>query len=219
MARPRPDQRKASILDAVVDVIIDVGFTQMTVADVAARAGVSTALVHYHFSSKTDLIVEALRVASILDQQLRDSIAGGPGTALDRLDGVLCGSMPERATDGSWLLWIETWGETRRTPAIRDVMAELTAHEHAVIRTLIDEGVANGEFVCPDAGAGGGAPRGVARRVGDRAHVVPPRTTVELVPRPDAWRDPQQPRPPRRPPHHLNHLPATRRCSRGRVAR
>ena len=56
MLRPNVDQRKTAILDAAVQVIIEVGFTEMTVADVAKVAGVSTALVHYHFSSKADLI-------------------------------------------------------------------------------------------------------------------------------------------------------------------
>jgi AcrR family transcriptional regulator len=47
MLRPNVDQRKSEILEAAVQVIIDVGFTEMTVADVAKVAGVSTGLVHY----------------------------------------------------------------------------------------------------------------------------------------------------------------------------
>ena len=37
--RPNVDQRKSEILEAAVQVIIDVGFTEMTVADVASRTG------------------------------------------------------------------------------------------------------------------------------------------------------------------------------------
>jgi AcrR family transcriptional regulator len=150
MTRPTPDQRKSTILDAVVQVIIDVGFTQMTVADVARRAGVSTALVHYHFASKAALITAALKVASDEDKQLRDSVANGPGSALARLDEVVCGTLPASKDDASWLLWIETWGETRRIASIRDVMEELNDHELAVFVRLIGEGVAAGEFLCSD---------------------------------------------------------------------
>ena len=39
MLRPNVDQRKSEILEAAVQVIIDVGFTEMTVADVAKVAG------------------------------------------------------------------------------------------------------------------------------------------------------------------------------------
>lgn len=150
MLKPTPDERKTAILDAVVRVIIDVGFTDMTVADVARRAGVSTALVHYHFSSKAELITAALRVASDEDKEQRMLIAASGASALQRLDDVLCGSMPVDASDASWLLWIESWGETRRTQAIRDVMADLEAHETDVILQLLGEGEAAGEFVCAD---------------------------------------------------------------------
>jgi hypothetical protein len=67
-----------------------------------------------------------------------------------RLDGVLCGSLPSDPSDGSWLLWIETWGETRRLPTLREAMAELTEHEIEVINRLFAEGAATGEFVCAD---------------------------------------------------------------------
>lgn len=150
MSKPAPDQRKSAILDAVVRVIIDIGFTEMTVADVAKQAGVSTALVHYHFSSKPELIAAALREASDEDKQLRDSVADGAGTAVSRLDRVLCGTMPVDGDDGSWLLWIETWGETRRSAAIREVMADLGSHETAVVVRLIEEAVTRGECRCPD---------------------------------------------------------------------
>ena len=150
MLRPNVDQRKSEILDAAVQVIIDVGFTEMTVADVAKVAGVSTALVHYHFSSKVDLITAAVRVACDDDKELRNSVAGGPGSVVHRLDRVLCGSLPSDASDGSWLLWIETWGETRRLPSLRESMAALTEHEIEVIHELFAEGAARGEFLCAD---------------------------------------------------------------------
>lgn len=150
VSRPTSDQRKASILDAVVEVIIDVGLTSMTVADVARRAGVSTSLVHYHFSSKAELILAALRTASFDDKEFRDAVASGSGTAFERLEAMLCGSLPVDADDASWLLWIESWGETRRAPMIGAVMADLDAHELAAIRQLLAEGVAAGEFTCPD---------------------------------------------------------------------
>jgi AcrR family transcriptional regulator len=150
MMRPSSDQRRSEILDAVVQVIIEVGYTEVTVADVARRAGVSTSLVHYHFSSKSELISAALRIASDEDKQLREAVAAEPGTAVGRLDRMLCGTLPVDEHDGSWLLWIETWGETRRSTAIRDVMSDLNDHEREVILRLIADGERDGEFACAD---------------------------------------------------------------------
>lgn len=152
MPRPTADERKATILDAVLRMIIDVGYTKMTIADVARVAGVSTALVHYHFSSKNELIAAALRAACADDKRLRESIAAAEGTATTRLERVLTGSLPRDHPDASWLLWIETWGETRRDPALRDVMDDLNQHEYAVLVELIEEGNAAREFACGEPG-------------------------------------------------------------------
>jgi AcrR family transcriptional regulator len=118
MLRPNVDQRKSEILEAAVQVIIDVGFTEMTVADVAKVAGVSTALVHHHFSSKVDLITAAVRVACEDDEELRNSVAEGAGSVVHRLGRVLCGSLPSDPGDASWLLWAAA-----RLSALRDGLA------------------------------------------------------------------------------------------------
>lgn len=150
VAKPRSAERKATILEAVVGVIIDVGLTEMTVADVARRAGVSTALVHYHFESKAALIAAALEAASAEDRLQREAVAAGAGSVLERLEGVLCGTLPGDADDASWLLWIESWGEVRRAPMIGRVMADHDAHEFTAILALLDAGVRSGEFSCAD---------------------------------------------------------------------
>ena len=129
MLRPTVDQRKSEILDAAVQVIIEVGFTEMTVADVAKLAGVSTALVHYHFSSKVELITAALRVACDDDKQLRDSVAEGPGSAVHRLDRVLCGSLPADADRRLVVALDRDLGRDTPTPEIRQAMDDLSDHE------------------------------------------------------------------------------------------
>ncbi len=151
MASPPPaDDRKSAILAAALRVIIDVGLTDMTIALVAEQAGVSTALVHYHFSSKDDLILAAVVTASEADKTRQQQVVGGRGTATARLDELLCGSLPTDADDADWLLWIEAWSKTRRDPGIREVMVDLDEHELDMITTLLSQGETAGEFRCAD---------------------------------------------------------------------
>jgi AcrR family transcriptional regulator len=145
-----PPQRKTEILDAVQRVIIKVGFTDMTVGDIAREADVSTSLIHYHFASKAAVVTAALQAASDYDKSWRQEVADGPGPVLERLEAVLAGTLPEEEDDATWLLWIETWGETRRTPAIREVMADLSRHETDLLLRLVGDGVASGQLSCPD---------------------------------------------------------------------
>ena len=93
-----------------MQVIIDVGFTEMTVADVAKVAGVSTALVHYHLvEGRSHHRRRAGRLRRRQGASQLDGHQAGFGRAPPR--PRLCGSLPSDPSDGSWLLWIETWGE------------------------------------------------------------------------------------------------------------
>ena len=57
------DQRRGQMLRAAIEVIEERGFPETRIADVAARAGTSPALVIYYFKTKDQLLTEALRYA------------------------------------------------------------------------------------------------------------------------------------------------------------
>ena len=57
------DQRREQMLRAAIAVIEERGFPETRIADVAARAGTSPALVIYYFKTKDQLLTEALRYA------------------------------------------------------------------------------------------------------------------------------------------------------------
>src|SRR4029078_387940 len=63
MTEPPPN-RKHLILDAACRAIAATGAAAVRVSDVAREAGVSTALVHYYFTSRAEVIVEACLVRS-----------------------------------------------------------------------------------------------------------------------------------------------------------
>ena len=63
--------RKHLILDAACRAIAATGAAAVRVSDVAREAGVSTALVHYYFPSRAEVIVEAFAHAD----DLADAVA------------------------------------------------------------------------------------------------------------------------------------------------
>ena len=63
--RLQPESRRRQILDAAARAIIEQGLHGTRVADVAARAGVSSGLVAYYFPTKDSMLAEALRHPSI----------------------------------------------------------------------------------------------------------------------------------------------------------
>jgi AcrR family transcriptional regulator len=57
--RPRSEEAHRAILDATLDLLVEVGFSAMTVEGVANRAGVGKATIYRRWPSKLPLVVEA----------------------------------------------------------------------------------------------------------------------------------------------------------------
>jgi AcrR family transcriptional regulator len=58
--RPRDDHAEQAILDAVVELLGEQGFTQLTIGGVAARAGVGKPTLYRRWPSKAELVVDAI---------------------------------------------------------------------------------------------------------------------------------------------------------------
>jgi AcrR family transcriptional regulator len=141
--------RREEILTATVDLLDRVGLASIRVADVAAALGVSPALVFYHFGTKDSLVADAF--AHAVDRDLRriDQATALGSDPTDRLRRVLRLYGPTGAAAG-WRLWIDAWALAQREPVIRKVLRRLDERWCAVLREVIEEGVAEGTFTCPD---------------------------------------------------------------------
>lgn len=53
--------RRKQVIDTAIDAIATEGFTQITIAEIARRVGVSTGVITYHFKNKDDLLEQCIR--------------------------------------------------------------------------------------------------------------------------------------------------------------
>lgn len=147
--RTTVEERRAEILEVTCQVVIERGFAATRVSDVANKLGVSTGLIHYHFDSKQQLLAEAFQHAARQEMaSLEADLASAPND-IAKLDRVLENYTPGQG-DLDWLLWIDSWGEALRNPAMKKISQELDVEATALIERVIREGVASGVFVCPD---------------------------------------------------------------------
>lgn len=149
MARRAVDVRREEILRATVDEVTERGFASTRVADVAARLGISTGLVFYHFDSKDALLSAAFDYAAQRDLERLAAAANGAGTAARRLAKILAMYAPEDSGAG-WPLWIDAWAAALRSPEMAEVSQRLDVHWKDTIATVITDGVRRGEMVCRD---------------------------------------------------------------------
>ena len=148
MARRRAELRQEEILRGAAAVVARVGFARTRVADVAAELGVSTALVFYHFETKERLLSAAFLHAAEADLERLDRAVARAGPACARLRAVLRLYAPAGQAPG-WTLDIDAWAEALRSPEIQDASRRLDRRWRAAIEAVICDGVAGGEFECP----------------------------------------------------------------------
>jgi AcrR family transcriptional regulator len=153
--RGRPGGGRERILDVACELISSHGMDEVRVARIAQSAGVSTALVHYHFATREALLAEALRHSYARAAQARTALGRDAGASSGRLlAGMIeqCLPLPGRLAS-EWVLWVELWLRAVRHPGLQDVAHELYARLHAWFAGAIAEGVERGEFDVADTDA------------------------------------------------------------------
>jgi len=113
--------RRRALISAAIETIHDRGFCDVTVGQIARRAGVSSALAHHYFGSKEDLLIATMRH---LLKELSETIvprlksASGPRA---RVSAIVAGNFAEEqfkpATISAWLAFYvqaQTVPEARR---------------------------------------------------------------------------------------------------------
>jgi AcrR family transcriptional regulator len=136
------------ILEAACDLIAAEGIDEVRIARVARRAGASTALVHHYFSTREELLEQAL--VHSFEQAGDDRFQKPPGvreTPTEALRRGIAECLPlPGSQEREWVLWVELWLRAVREPELRPVAARLYRRYRAWIEGLIRAGVESGEF-------------------------------------------------------------------------
>ncbi len=136
------------ILEAACDMLAAEGVDDVRIARIATAAGVSPALVHYHFTTREALLTEALEHSFEQLGDLRTTAADDEQwTAAERLGWMIDQSLPFPGEgERDVRLWLELWGYAARRPDLRAFAAQLYERYDAWIAEVVEEGMASGEF-------------------------------------------------------------------------
>ncbi len=142
-------ERREELLGAAIEQIAARGVAAVRISDVASALGVSNALVLYHFSTKEKLVAAAFAQAAQDDLARLRTLLGRRTSAVRRLRAAVRWYALTGQAKG-WRLWIEGWAAALREPVLREVARDLDEQWKAALTEVIAEGVAAGEFPCPD---------------------------------------------------------------------
>jgi TetR/AcrR family transcriptional regulator, fatty acid metabolism regulator protein len=147
--------RKAQILQAANDVFSRKGFHAANVSDVAAEAGISQGTVYHYFDSKEELfmaVFEAWETGS-LNREVQAAMDASK-SASERL-GYLGHAVGEymALAEETFPASVEFWSHIHRDAFIREGFRRIFAELRATLAQLIQDGIAQGEFVAIDSNA------------------------------------------------------------------
>jgi AcrR family transcriptional regulator len=151
--RDEPDARDR-ILRAATELIASDGIDEVRIARVANRARASTALVHHYFSTREELLAQALLQSFELAADER--FGAGPAAAASATEGLAIAIDECLPTPGEgereWVLWVELWLRAVREPELRPVAGRMYESYREWVARVIRRGVESGEFreVDPD---------------------------------------------------------------------
>lgn len=116
--------RKAALVNATIVEIGQKGSLDVTVAQIAQRAGMSSALAHHYFGSKEEMFLAAMRqLMTVYGAEVRGAIAASEGP-LGRVRAVLIASFSpmnfRRDVVGAWLNF---WVLAQSVPAAKRLLA------------------------------------------------------------------------------------------------
>lgn len=151
------DDTAAEILEATYRALCRHGYADLTLADVAAEADTSKALIHYYYDSKENLFTEFLEFLYERYTTRLDAVEGE--TAGERLLALLDTVLVDDGETSDTEFRMAMLGVNAQAPyddAIRDRLARFDEFLFERLRAVIADGVDAGEFhddVEPDVAA------------------------------------------------------------------
>jgi AcrR family transcriptional regulator len=141
MADPAPatennEPRRIEMLRAAAELICERGFGDTRIADVAKRAGVSSALVIYYFGTRDRLLVDALRHSEESFYEAAAKLLAETPSVHERLSLLVnwtCVPEIEYEIPGAWGLWFDLWAQAFRHDEVKAGRAELDARWRSMI--------------------------------------------------------------------------------------
>lgn len=151
MAEPAPatennEPRRIEMLRAAAELICERGFGDTRIADVAKRAGVSSALVIYYFGTRDRLLVDALRYSEESFYEAAEKMLAEIPSLQERLSLLIkwtcvpgsdvagrAATEADNEIPGAWGLWFDLWAQAFRHDEVKAGRVELDARWRAMI--------------------------------------------------------------------------------------
>ena len=136
--------RRVQLIEATIDCLARTGFSELTIAEVAATAKLSAGIVNFYFKSKDALLVATLtHMVEEYCRYWRANVEQAPPAPAAKITAMLEGDFQRLvANRKSVTVWYAFWGETRWRPDFMAVCQGLNEEFQSVAATLFRQLIA-----------------------------------------------------------------------------
>jgi len=131
---------------AASELIIEVGWANVTTRQISERAGVNNALVHYHFGSKEDLLLEAAAAAFAVETEGPFSELADAASVRDALQGMLLWLRTIETDSPGMIVSMEAAHQAIRDDRVSGFLQGIWSEAFEVLASLIAHGQSTGEL-------------------------------------------------------------------------
>jgi TetR/AcrR family transcriptional repressor of bet genes len=139
---PRPSntqERRQQIVDALLPVMAERGYEGASIQAIARRAGLAPGLIHYHFESKQQILLEAVRQLTALFEARFQALAAEAATPRERLRAFIDARLARGpgASQTAVAAWVIVGAEAVRQPEVKVAFQEVMRAQRALLERLL----------------------------------------------------------------------------------
>lgn len=139
--------KKQQIIEAAIELFAQKGFEGTSIRDLAAKADVNVAMVNYYFGSKEKLFealveVKAASARGTLEELLNDKTL----TSIEKIDRIIDSYIDRLFSHRMFHRLIHQELIMNQREALQDSITTLLLPNSLYIKSIINEGIENGQF-------------------------------------------------------------------------
>lgn len=139
--RPNTEQRRSEIVQALLAIMAGHGYEKATIQLIAQQAGLTPGLLHYHFKTKADILLELVKTLAALSRQRYLALAEKATTPQQKLLAYVNARLAKgQGSDaGAVAAWVVIGAEAVRQPEVRAVYQEAVNAELRLLEELLSD--------------------------------------------------------------------------------
>jgi TetR/AcrR family transcriptional regulator, fatty acid metabolism regulator protein len=161
-ATAQPAERRLSLLKAAFREVAEKGFSEVTLDDIARRAGVSKGVTLYYFTSKEDLFLELFSwLIDSIHQRMREAVAGVEDP-IEKVRALVALIFPSPSKNRAFFrAYVDFCGLAARHDSFREVGERFYAGCRSIDGGIVEEGMRRGVFTVRDPDEAGSTMRAI----------------------------------------------------------